>query len=374
MRISCLQDNLNKGLSIVSRAVATRTTLPITQNILLQTDQGRLKLSATNLEVAITTWVGAQVEEEGSLTIPARLLAEFVGSLPNERVDMTATTQPRSLQLRCARFEARIIGTDPEEFPPVPTVTEGLTVQVEAKALRTAINQVGFAAATEDSRPVLTGVKLEFEDDRFTAATADGFRLAVHHGKLLSPIASEASVIIPARTMNELSRLLGDQEEPVEITLAPERGQVMFRPKNVEMVSQMIQGTFPNYSQLIPQSYATRAELKVQDFMRAARAAAIFARDGSGIVRLHIQPGSPGVLQVQARVEEVGENVAELDATVEGGEAKVAFNSKYLQDVLGAIDDEQVALEVTTPSSPGVLRPASSDGYVHVVMPMFVQW
>ena len=174
--------------------------------------------------------------------------------------------------------------------------------------------------------------------------------------------------------MNELSRLLGDQEEPVEITLAPERGQVMFRPKNVEMVSQMIQGTFPNYSQLIPQSYATRAELKVQDFMRAARAAAIFARDGSGIVRLHIQPGSPGVLQVQARVEEVGENVAELDATVEGGEAKVAFNSKYLQDVLGAIDDEQVALEVTTPSSPGVLRPASSDGYVHVVMPMFVQW
>ena len=374
MRISCLQETLNKGLGIVGRAVATRSPLPITQNILFQTDQGQLKLSATNLEVAITTWIGGKVEEEGSLTIPARLLTEFVGSLPNERVDMTATVQPRSLQLSCARFEARIIGTDAEEFPPIPTVVEDLTVQMDPKALRKAIGQVGFAAATEDSRPVLTGVKLEMEDDRFTMATADGFRLAVHSGKLIAPVSSPVSVIIPARTLNELSRLLGDQEEPVNILLAPERGQVMFRLKNVEMVSQLIQGTFPNYSQLIPEAYATRAELQVSDFLRAARTAAIFARDGSGIVRLHVQPGSPGVLQVQARVEEVGENVAELDAAVEGGEAKVAFNSKYLQDVLGVMDTETVALELTTPSSPGVLRPVASDDYVHVVMPMFVQW
>ena len=374
MRISCLQDTLSKGLAAVGRAVATRTTLPITQNVLLQTDHGQLKLSATNLEVAITTWVGAKVEDEGSITVPARLLTEFVSSLPNEQVNISATARPRSLHLQCARFEARIIGTDAEEFPPIPTVADGLSAQADPKALRAAIAQVGFAAATEDSRPVLTGVKLEIEGDRFTVATADGFRLAVHHGTLVSPIDVPTQVIIPARTMNELSRLLSDQDEPVDILLAPERGQVLFRLKGTEMVSQLIQGTFPNYGQLIPANYTTRAELRVQEFLRAARSAAIFARDGSGIVRLHIQPGSPGVLEVQARVEEVGENVAEIDATVEGGEAKVAFNSKYLQDVLGAIDTEHVALEVSTPSSPGVLRPANSESYVHVVMPMFVQW
>ncbi|MBI4337376.1 MAG: DNA polymerase III subunit beta [Chloroflexi bacterium] len=374
MKAMCLQENLSKGLAVVARAVATRTTLPITQNVLLQTDQARLKLSATNLEIAINTWVGAQVEAEGAVTVPARLLTEFVNSLPNERIDIEGTQRPRGVKLACARFQAKINGTDSEEFPPIPSVEGGSTVQLEPKGLRLAINQVVFAAATEDSRPVLTGVKVELEDSGVTLAAADGFRLAVHTAQLKAPAGEASAFIVPARTLQEVQRLLGDQEEPVEMVVAPSRSQALFRLKSAELVSQLIQGTFPNYKQLIPQGYTTRGVVNMQDFLRATRTASIFARDGSGIIRLHMLPGQPGSMKVVSVAEEVGENAGELDAKVEGPEAKIAFNSKYLLDALQAMNAEEVALEVTTSSSPGVFRPLDSTGYVHVVMPMFVQW
>ena len=154
MNVSCLQETLNKGLGIVGRAVATRTTLPITQNVLIATDQGRLKLTATNLEMAISTWIGSTVEDEGDITIPARLLSEFVGSLQNEKVDMVTTNQPQAMTLTSARYEARIIGTDAGEFPPIPTVEDGVTAKISAAVFKKAINLVVFAAATEESRPV----------------------------------------------------------------------------------------------------------------------------------------------------------------------------------------------------------------------------
>jgi DNA polymerase-3 subunit beta len=196
----------------------------------------------------------------------------------------------------------------------------------------------------------------------------------VHKGTLQEPVSEAADVIIPGRTMNELNRLLSDEDETVELVISSARGQALFRFGDVEMVSQLIQGSFPNYSQLIPERYTTRAGLQVDECLRAARTASIFARDSSGIVRLHIQPGEPGALQFVARADEVGENLAELDADVEGDEAKIAFNAKYLTDVLGVIGTDRVALEVTTPSSPGVLRPKDTENYIHVVMPMFVQW
>ena len=385
MKLSCLQENLSKGLAIVGRAVATRTTLPITQNVLLATDQSMLKLSATNLEIAITTWIGAQVEEEGSITVPARLLTEFVASLPSERIDVVMNPQPRVLQLTCARSEARINGTDPEEFPPIPIVESGVGAKIEPEALRAAIGQVVFAAATEESRPVLTGVKVELEGDQFSMAAADGFRLALHRGRLVEPVEEPISVILPARTLNELNRFLGDQESPVEITVTPAKGQVLFHLNNINLVSQLIQGTFPSYSQLIPQSYQTRTVIQLQEFLRAARSAAIFARDGSGIIRLQMIPGTgdassqngearPGRVVISAKAEELGDNQDEVDTLIEGDESKIAFNSKYLLDVLSVLDRGDVALETTTPSSPGVFKPTGSDSYVHVVMPMFVQW
>ena len=385
MKLSCLQENLNRGLGIVGRAVATRTTLPITKNVLLATDQAMLKLSATNLEIAITTWTGAMVEEEGSITVPARLLTEFVASLPSERIDVAATPQPTGLQLTCARSEARINGTDASEFPPIPTVEEGVTAKIDPEVLRSAINQVVFAAATEESRPVLTGVKLDLEGDKFTMAAADGFRLAVRRGELLEPVGEAISIILPSGSLNELNRFLADQDSPVEMTMTPAKGQVLFRLKGIELVSQLIQGTFPNYSQLIPQSYQTRTVFDLQELTRATKTAAIFARDGSGIIRFQVTPSEsdstqsedgtrPGKAVISAKAEEVGDNLDEVDTVVEGDESKIAFNSKYLLDVLAVLERGEVVLETTTPSSPGVFKPIGSDSYVHVVMPMFVQW
>jgi DNA polymerase-3 subunit beta len=377
MKLTCLQENLNRGLSIVGRAVATRTTLPITNNVLLATDDGRLKLVATNLEMAISCWIGAKIEEEGSITVPARLLTEFVSSLPSDTIAVNLSPQTKTLGLKCARFEARISGVDAKEFPPIPSVDDGTTTQVKVEALRQAINQVVFAAATEESRPVLTGVCTQFEGSKVTLAAADGFRLAVFNMPIKDKIGEKIEVIIPARTLAELNRLIGDQEEAVNITLNPNKSQVLFRLKSIELVSQLVQGTFPNYSQLIPKSYNTRVMVNVAEFLRATKTASIFARDGSGIVRLVVTPGSqsnPGRLAVSARSEEIGDDVGEIDATVEGADAKIAFNGKYLTDVLSVLHESQVALEITNPSSPGLIKPVGADNYTHVVMPMFVQW
>jgi len=377
MRLSCLQENLNRGLGVVGRAVATRTTLPITNNVLLATDQSRLKLVAINLEMAISCWIGAKVEEEGAITVPARLLIEFINSLPSDRVDISLSPRTKTLGLKCARFEARISGVDAKDFPPIPKVDEGITTKVEVEDLRQGISQVVFAAATEESRPVLTGVDAEFDGDLLTLAAADGFRLAVYKLPLATPVSQKTEVIIPARTLAELNRLAADQEEAIEITVNPNKSQALFRLKNTELVSQLVQGTFPQYAQLIPQSYNTRVVVGVAEFLRATKTASIFARDGSGIVRLVITPGSeltPGKLTISARSEEVGDDVGEIDAIVEGEEAKIAFNGKYLTDVLGVLRESQVALETTNPSSPGVVRPVGVDNYIHVVMPMFVQW
>jgi DNA polymerase-3 subunit beta len=377
MKLSCLQENLNRGLSIVGRAVATRSTLPITQNILLSAEQSRLKLAATNLEMATTCWIGAKVKQEGDITVPARLLIDFVNSLPNDLIEINLPANSRILELKSGHFQAHIHGIDAADFPPIPQINDGITTTIEAASLREGITQVAFAAATEESRPVLTGINTEFDGEQLNLVAADGFRLAVHKATLGSPVSVKTTIIVPARTLNELNRLLGEQEEPVEITVNEKKSQVLFRLKDAELVSQLIQGSFPNYSQVIPQSYTTRAVLDINEFLRVTKMSSIFARDASGIVRLVITPGSelaPGKVTVSAQAEEVGDNVGEIDALTDGEEAKIAFNVKYLSDVLSVLPQDQVALELTTPSSPGTIRPIGVDNYVHVVMPMFVQW
>jgi len=377
MKLSCHQENLNKGLSIVGRAVAARSTLPITQNILLSAEKSRLKLAATNLEMATTCWIGAEVKKEGEITVPARLLIDFVNSLPNDLVEINLPANSRILELKSGHFQAHIHGIDAADFPPIPQINDGVTTTIEAASLREGIAQVAFAAATEESRPVLTGINTEFDGEQLNLVAADGFRLAVHKTTLGSSVSVKTTVIVPARTFNELNRLLSEQEEPVEITVNEKRSQILFRLKDAELISQLIQGSFPNYSQVIPQSYTTRAVLDINEFLRVTKMSSIFARDASGIVRLVITPGSelsPGKVTVSAQAEEVGDNVGEIDALTDGEEAKIAFNVKYLSDVLSVLPQAQVALELTTPSSPGTIRPIGVDNYVHVVMPMFVQW
>jgi DNA polymerase-3 subunit beta len=377
VKLSCLQENLNWGLGIVGRAVATRTTLPITNNILLETDQSRLKLIATNLEMAVSCWIGAKIEEEGTITVPAKLLTEFINSLPKDKVDVTMAPKTKTLAVSCARYEARISGMDSKDFPPIPTVDQGINTSVDVEALRQAITQVVFAAASEESRPVLTGVDAKFDGSLLTLAAADGFRLAVYKVTLTKPVSQKIEVIVPAKTLAELNRMMADQQEPVEVTVNPNKSQILFKLKNIELVSQLIQGTFPQYEQLIPTSSGTKATVDVAEFLRATRTAAIFARDGTGIVRLIISPGgelTPGKMTISARSEEIGDDQGEIDAIVQGNEAKIAFNGKYLMDVLNVLKEAQVMLETSSPSSPGVIKPVGTDNYVHVVMPMFVQW
>lgn len=375
MKVSCLQENLSKGLSIVGRAVATRTTLPITNNVLIATEESRLRLTATNLEIAISCWIGAMVEQEGAITVPARVLSEFINSLPSGKIDLEVARQ--SLELKCARVEARMSGIDAEDFPPIPKVGDGKTYQIDPEALRAAINQVVFATASEDTRPVLTGVSAELEGETLTLAAADGFRLAVHRAQLAGAVDERAEIIIPSRALTELNRLLADQKDLIDMAINPGKSQVLFRLKDIEIVSQLLQGAFPNYRQLIPQSSTTQSTVSTPEFLRATRTASIFARDGNGIVRLQMTPAAgsgTGSMKISARSEQVGDNVGEIDAQVEGEAAKIAFNGKYLMDVLSVIHEGQVTLETTTPSSPGVIRPVGSDTYVHIIMPMFVQW
>ena len=375
MKVSCLQENLAKGLSIVGRAVATRSTLPVLSNVMLATDGSRLKLSATNLEIGIVCWIGAKVEEDGSITVPARLLTDFVNSLPPERIDMELTVRTQTLNLKCARFEANIKGIDAQEFPLIPTAGEDSKISLEPSMLRQMIDQVVFAAATDESRPILTGVLAKFQGEQLTLAAADGFRLSVRTAHLPEPVSETVAVIVPGRALAELSRICGEQEQPIEVTITPARNQALFHMANVDLVSQLIEGNFPDYNQIIPQTYSTRTVISTSDFLKAAKTANIFARDAANIVRLEIVPGgelAPGRLTLTATSAEVGDNVGEIDAVIEGEEMEIAFNAKYLIDVLSVVDAAQVALETTSSSSPGVIRPVGSEDFTHVIMPMHI--
>ena len=381
MKVQVLQENLQRGLSIVGRAVATRSTLPITANVLLGTDRGRLKLAATDLDISISAWIGAKIDEEGATTVPSRLISDFVAQLPSATVTLEVPNNGRQLKLECSRNDSTINAMDAEDFPRIPEIRDGVTIPFDPRAVRRAIERVEFAAATDDSRPVLTGVHIKTDGPRLTMAAADGFRLAVADVTLPESPSESVEVIIPARALRELSRLIGESNEPVEMRINPQRTQVLFALTDVEMVAQLIQGTFPNYNQLIPAEYNTRATVDVDEFKREARIAAIFARDGSGIIRLQFaqgEGGQPGQLTISARADEIGDNEGKIDAKIEGDSSKIAFNSRYLQDVLNILSGK-VALEMTSPSSQGVFRPIDENGvaepgYVHVVMPMFVQW
>ena len=381
MKLSCLQENLSRALAVVGRAVAVRSTLPITQNVLLATDGGRLRLSATNLEIGITTWIGAMIEEEGSITVPARLLTEFIGSLPAGQIEITGSDRPKGLSLSSGRINARISGTDAEDFPPIPIITaeEGVTFQVSTRDVKRSIDQTVFAADTEETRPVLSGILVEIEEDRMTLAAADGFRLAVKRGKTLNPVESPVNVIIPARTFGEVSRLIGDQDSTMEVLVSSSRNQVLFKLDDLQIVSQIIQGNFPRYRDLLEDAIrdtTAEASLRITDVLAASRSVYIFVRDSNNIVKLQLNPGSEdgpaGQIIISSKDDEVGENAAELDGEITGEEATIAFNGQYLLDVLANMDGEEVSIKTSGPSRAGVFTSPGSDQYIHLIMPMFI--
>jgi DNA polymerase-3 subunit beta len=372
MKVSCLQENLARGLGIVARAVAPRSTLPVLGNVLLATEDGRLRLSATNLELGISCWIGAKIEEEGSTTVPARTFVDLVNTLPSDKVSMELSVRTHRLNVRCGAFNNDINCIDAQEFPPLPPaeIDDGLDLNVED--LRGMISQVAFAASTDDARPVLTGVLVEIDGGEMTMAAADGFRLSVRSAHLSSP-AGPIHAIIPARALAELARVISDGEEVVTMTLPPNRGQVIFRSKNVEVVSQLIEGTFPDFRSIIPASHTTRTILPTGAFLKACKAADIFARESAHSARVRITPGSelePGIVEVSATAAETGSNETVVDATIDGDPIEIAFNVRFLVDVLGVIAAPNVSLETTAAAAPGLIRPVGDKEFLHVIMPM----
>ncbi len=373
MKVSVLQENLTHGLSIVSRAVSPRSTLPVLGNILVATDEGRLRLSATNLELGITCWIGAKIEEEGSTTVPARTFTDLINTLPSNQVSMSLDVRTQTMNVRCGSSNTDLKCIDAQEFPPMPMPDTQDGIQLNVADLKEMIQQVAFAASSDEARPILTGVLLTVEDNKMTFASADGFRLSVRSAELSSSIDEPIQAVIPARALSELARISSDGSETITMMLPPHSGRVIFRTKNVELASQLIEGNFPDYQQIIPRSHQTRTVLSTDAFLKACKQAEIFAREGTLIARVSITPGGelqPGTVEISGQSEETGSSQTVVDASIDGPPILIAFNVRFLREVLDVIKTPTVALETTADTSPGVIRPVSNRDFLHVIMPM----
>ncbi|MFW6183310.1 MAG: DNA polymerase III subunit beta, partial [Chloroflexota bacterium] len=372
MRVSCLQENLAKGLNVVGRAVSTRSTLPVLGNVLLATDEGRLKLSATNLEIVITCWVGAKVEEEGATTVPARTFNDLVTALPQERVELDLHEDTETLHVSCARTEANIKGIDAQEFPLVPEPEDESRVRIEASVLKEMINQVSFAAASDDARPTLTGIFTQFDGDTLTMAATDGFRLSRRSAQFPGHVDKPRTVIVPARALEELARVMSDDVEELYVIMPEGRNQIIFDLDTIVVVSQLIDGNFPDFSSVIPKGHKTRTVLNTAAFLKACKTADIFAREASHTARVSIEPGNEltsGYATISATSTETGDNVVQIDAEVDGEQVELNFNVKFLTDVLSVVGSPQVALETTSSVEPGVVKSVGEDDFLHIIMP-----
>ena len=374
MKVTVLQENLARGLGTVSKAVSPRSTLPVLANILIASDEGRLRLSATNLEIGITCWIPARIDEEGSTTVPARTFSDLVSMLPSDQVLLKLDPSTQTLNVRGGTSTNDIKCIDAQEFPPLPVPDFEGAVQINVGDFREMIHQVAFAASSDEARPVLMGVLVQVDKDKLTMAAADGFRLSVRRAVLSMPAAASVSAIVPAQALKELARVASDGEEPIYMVMPKGRGQVVFRVKDVEVVSQLIDGTFPDYQQIIPRSYKSRTLVSTASLLKACKQAEIFAREGSNVARFNIKTAQgemqPSEVEISATSEETGKNETIVEATVDGGGLLIAFNVKFLREALEVIRTPNVALETSAPNAPGVVKPVGDDQFLHVIMPM----
>ena len=377
MRVTCLQENLSRGLALVSRAVATRSTLPVLSNVLLQSEDGGLRLSGMNQQLAMSVWLGSSVEDEGAITVPARLLSDFVAQLPEGPVTLATDDETDTLNVASGRYQAKIKGLSAEDFPPIPTTGDEREVDLATDLLADVIGQVVTAAATDDSRPVLAGVSITIGPDHIELAAADGYRLAVRREEVETGLAEPVQIVVPRPAMVELQRMLADDPGTVTIGLSETQSQVLFRTSTVTFIATLIDGQFPNYPQLIPGEVDTRVVVDTQAFAQATRIASLFASSGANVIKLHVQPGAEGEsgrMVLTSNSAELGENSGELDAEVSGDGGLIAFNPRFLSECLGSIATERISVGTSGATSPGRFRPVDGDEEVethsHVIMPM----
>lgn len=367
MRLSLTQENLSRALSSVGRVVSTRASLPVLSNVLLVTDGNRLRLSATNLEIGINYWVGSKVEQPGSVTVPARLFSEFVSSLPRDTIELSA--QEALLTVKTTNYESTLNGIAADEFPEIPTVTSDPVITLPANALKEALAQVVVAASADEARPVLAGVYIYTEDANLFLVATDSYRLAEKRIELPAEPPEPVSVIVPARTMQELARLLGDAVE--EVALYLDENQVMFRLGDIELVSRLIEGQFPSYRGILPEQAEASFEIEVTEFMRITKVASLFARESAGSIKLDVR--AEGQVSIMSSDSEVGGTTSTAMCEVAGGDAQVSLNARYLVDALGVMKAPRVVFATSGKDRACVLSPAGpnvADDYLHIVMPL----
>jgi DNA polymerase-3 subunit beta len=377
VRVTCLQENLQRALSITGRAVASRTTLPVLGKYHIEAEDDMLRISATNLELGITCRIPARVDEPGKAALQARVLNDFVSSLSSGEIQMYEDSGPTTMLVKQGATQAHVRGQDPDDFPAVtPDANAGAVLALDSRDLSEAIGQVVFAAASDDSRPVLAGVHIESEGPTLSLAAADGFRMSFRELAIGSSLDSDISIVVPARSMQEIARVLSDADEEAEISITPNQAQMIVSVPDITLVTRLIDGTFPDLKQIIPQAWNTRTVVSRDVLLDAARRAAIFARSNNDVVKFALEPagGSDGIgrMTITATAADTGDNRDDLDAQVEGSELEVAFNGRYLTDVLSVLGSPSVALELQGPNAAGVFKPVDTDNFVHVIMPMVI--
>jgi DNA polymerase-3 subunit beta len=374
MKFSCNQDTFSKYLNILSRVVSTKPGLPILSNIFLQTEKGKLIMKATDLEISLTTWIGADVEDNGKITLPAKQLSEFVNSIPEEVVNVEVEKQ--NFNISTSNNSASFNTMPPDDFPSIPSVDKKKEpfIQIKSADLVMAINRVAFAAATDDIKPVLTGVKVEIEEDEISLIATDGLRLSKQVIKT-SKSEKNKSFLVPVRAFTELSHIINDmggEDDLVSVYLIEDKNQVMFRVGDIDLVSRLIDGEFPEYKQIIPTGYKTNCEIQREEFLNSLKVVNIIARSvlGNKMI-LNIDPKG-NKISLSATQADLGKNESHFDCKVEGEELKIAFSSKLLTDILNHVDTEDIVFECSEAVRPGVFKIKGDENFIHLVMPMML--
>lgn len=373
MNITVAQDALKLAIARASFAVAGKPALPVLSHLLLEATPGRLTLKASDLEVSIVTWLPAQVSSEGAISLPARLLSDVVGGLPNAPLTLTLDPHTQTVKLTCEKSVSSIRGIEAEEFPTILTLNDtDPAATLSAKLLHELLDQVTPCAAADDARPVLAGVLLRLREGHLTIAAADGFRLASRRTPI-SPSSASGEHIIPAKALRKLAKALGSEGD-VALRFSRSGGHVAFESETATLVARQIDGRFPDFERIIPKAYRTRSVLDTAELAKAVKLASYFASSSQNVVRLSMTPGdgtTTGRVQLSANAVEVGDNTGEVDGTIVGEGGPIAVNVYYLAEALACISSAQVTIETQTPQAPAVLRPASApDDYIHIIMPM----
>ena len=360
MKLQVTQANLNKALGTVARIANTRNTLPILANVLLKTENNRLSIAATNLDIAISHYVGSKIEQEGAITVPARLMQDFISNLPDSVINLEL--KDNKLHINTDKYQSVVNGIAADEFPVMPAISGGQSWQTPAADFKKALSQVVLAASNDDARPVLTGVYFHTINGDVVAAATDSYRLAERVvGKSKTPI----SFLVPASAINDLLRIIDDGTK--EVSLTHDDQQVLFHTGDVTLVARLIEGNYPDYKKLIPTKFTNTARLSRADFLNIAKVSSLFARESAGSIT--IKADKAGSVSINAVASQLGENTATAEATVMGG-GDVTLNSRYLIDALNSLSAAEVEFCFNGKLEPCVVRSAAEPGYTHLIMPL----